>query len=377
MQLTRWLAFFRTSSALFAARIFYGNKVHYLCTRAGVAEVRRIMEQMSDVVQAMLKRVKVDLSGDEVGVALQTFSVQLWGDAQRRSELRTHAATLCKLLKLQSRAVVPVVASLGVKLHSIVCAAKAQGLCVSNKQAWSWVLLPVWRAQHAPKLQWLEDCEVLISFYLSLKINTTTLERNLGELLQQLNMHSGPLTETGASVASIMEVSAEGPQKEEEFFHPPAGPEGLLEPSGFAVKCAQLWLEHFGRRFRQTYRVKIPGAPRSQGSQETKHRPGTLASIAAGQGSAAAGIVSAATRHGSRKWAPPSFVPSLALPVVSRPDTVHLHGTRWGPGSSREALQTEDDLRNFEKRTELKRMRCLQALAFVELYLEKELKNTL
>ena len=173
MQLTRWLAFIRTSSALFAARIFYGNKVHYLCTRAGVAEVRRIMEQRSAVVEAMLKRVKVDLSGDEVGVALQTFSVQLWGDAQRRSELRTHAATLRKLLKLQSRAVVPVVASLGVKLHSIVCAAKAQGLCVSNKQARSWALLPVWHAQHAPKVQWWEDCEVLIGFYVFLKASTS------------------------------------------------------------------------------------------------------------------------------------------------------------------------------------------------------------
>ena len=72
----------------------------------------RVMEQMSDVVKAMLKRVKVDLSGDEVGLALQTFSAQLWGDARRRSELRTHAATLCKLLKLQSRTVVPVVASI-------------------------------------------------------------------------------------------------------------------------------------------------------------------------------------------------------------------------------------------------------------------------
>ena len=191
-------------------------------------------------------------------------------------------------------------------------------------------------------------------------------------------MHSGPLTETGASVASIMEVSAEGPQKEEEFFHPPAGPGGLLEPSGFAVKCAQLWLEHFGRRFRQTYRVKIPGAPRSQGSQEVRPSiaPVPWRPLLLGRVSATAGIVSAATRHGSRKWELPSFVSSLALPMVSRPDTVHLHGTRWGPGGSREALQKEDDLRNFEKRTELKRKPCLQALAFVESYLEKELKNT-
>ncbi|CAE7535870.1 unnamed protein product, partial [Symbiodinium necroappetens] len=130
-------------------------------------------------------------------------------------------------------------------------------------------------------------------------------------------MHSGPLAETGASVASIMEVSAEGPQKEEEFFIPPAQPGGLLEPSDFAVKCAQLWLEHFGRRFRQTYRAKNPEAPRSQGSQDAKHRPGTLASIAAGQGAATAAIVSAAKRAGSR----------------------------------REALDEEDGLANFEKRT--------------------------
>ena len=365
-----------SSSSLLVARIFYGDKVHYLCTRAGVVEVRQIMEQMSDVVKAMLRRVKVDLSGDEVGVALQTFSVRRWGDAQRRPELRTHAATLCNLLKLPSRTVVPVVASLGVTLHSIVCAAKAQGLNVSNKQAWSWALWPVWRAQHVPKLQWLEDCEVLISFYLSLKINTTTLERNLGELLQQLNMHSGPLAETGASVASIMEVSAEGPQKEEEFFHPPTGPGGALEPSGFAVKCGQLWLEHFGRRFRQTYRTNNPQAPRSQGSQDTKHRPGTLASIAAGQGSATAAIVSAATHHGSRKWAPASFVRSMILPMASQPDTVHLRGTRWGPIGSREAQASEDDLQNFEKRTDLKRKRFLRALADVDSsYIEKELNK--
>ncbi|OLP95089.1 hypothetical protein AK812_SmicGene22833 [Symbiodinium microadriaticum] len=145
-----------------------------------------------------------------------------------------------------------------------------------------------------------------------MKNNTTTLERNLGELLHQLNMHSGPLAETGASVASIMEVSAEDPQKDKEFFHPPAPPGGLLEPS-----CAQLWLEHFGRRFRQTYRAKNPEAPRSQGSQDSKHRPGTLASIAAGQDADTAVIISAAKRAGSR----------------------------------REALDKEDDLANFEKRT--------------------------
>ena len=42
-------------------RIFYGNKVHYLCTKAGVGEVRQIMGSMSHVVEAMLERLRVDL----------------------------------------------------------------------------------------------------------------------------------------------------------------------------------------------------------------------------------------------------------------------------------------------------------------------------
>ena len=67
-------------------------------------------------------------------------------------------------------------------------------------------------------MAWNDDCEVVVGFYFSLKINTTTLERDLGRLLTQLSSHSGPLSADGSTVASIMEVNAEGPQEEGELF---------------------------------------------------------------------------------------------------------------------------------------------------------------
>jgi len=48
-----------------------------------------------------------------------------------------------------------------------------------------------------------------MGFYLLLKTNTTSLERDLGELLAQLSAHSGPLSETGATMAAIMEITSE------------------------------------------------------------------------------------------------------------------------------------------------------------------------
>ena len=55
---------------------------------------------------------------------------------------------------------------------------------------------------------------------MSLKTNTTSLERDLGELLAQLSAHSGPLSETGGTIAAVMEIAIEGPQCEEHFLVP-------------------------------------------------------------------------------------------------------------------------------------------------------------
>ena len=338
------------------------------------------MEEMSSVVQAMLKRLEVDLSRDEVALALQVFHVPLWGDAARRQELRQHAQALCKVLGLQCKGAGSVLGTVGQKLHSMRQAAKNQGGSVSNRQAWSWVLDPVWRAQHTPRLQWQPEYEELVCFYLAVKINTTTVERNLGELLQQLNAHSGPLAESGASLASILEVAGDGPQKECEFFLPPLEEGGALVPTAFGVKCGQLWLEHFGRRFRRTYYCgsdaggetnKTGPRPKNRG-----HKPGSLAAIVAGRKSAASALVSAA-KEASRKrqtWQPASFVPSLSLPVKAQPQSTCLAGTRWGSAPVPTHIES---LKKFQKHTQRKLQRCPAACqGLFPIYKEKNKSAT-
>ena len=271
---------------LSCARICYGSRVHYLCTKASIPEVRRIMSEMGAVVKAMLQRVQADLAADEVAVALQVFNVSSWGrsDAQHLRSLLGHLKKLCKVLGLDPKPIVPVIAAAGPKLASLVQAAQNQKWPVNNRIAWSWVLQPAWRAQHMPRSPWVPECEQLLCFYIGVKINTTTLERNLSQLLTQLHAHSGPLEESGATMASILEVASEGPKTESEFFQQAeAGSEGgQLVPTEFAVKCAQLWIQCFGRRFRASYRIGKPTKEAAAG-----HLPGTLVSVITGRAAAA------------------------------------------------------------------------------------------
>ncbi|CAE7746104.1 lsk1, partial [Symbiodinium sp. CCMP2592] len=80
--------------------IFYGNRVHYLCTKAGISDVRQIMGTMAHVVEAMLERLRVDLTEDEIAVALQVFNLRLWQETNRQQELVDSTRKLCDMLKL-------------------------------------------------------------------------------------------------------------------------------------------------------------------------------------------------------------------------------------------------------------------------------------
>ncbi|CAE6915014.1 unnamed protein product [Symbiodinium sp. CCMP2592] len=81
-------------------QIFYGNRVHYLCTKAGISDVRQIMGTMAHVVEAMLERLRVDLTEDEIAVALQVFNLRLWQETNRQQELVDSTRKLCDMLKL-------------------------------------------------------------------------------------------------------------------------------------------------------------------------------------------------------------------------------------------------------------------------------------
>ncbi|CAE7456312.1 Cdkl4 [Symbiodinium sp. CCMP2592] len=172
--------------------IFYGNRVHYLCTNAGISDVRQIMGTMAHVVEAMLERLRVDLTEDEIAVALQVFNLRLWQETNRQQELVESTRKLCDMLKLSPGTAV-LFGRFARKLHPLLEAAKSKDPGFGNKHAWSWSLRPEWRARHAHKLPWTEDCHALIAFFLSLKINTTTLVRlcsSAGEIAKRRNLAS-------------------------------------------------------------------------------------------------------------------------------------------------------------------------------------------
>lgn len=301
------------------------------------------MEAMSEVVQAMLRRVQADLVEDEVARALQGLSLSQWLHQNDHGPLKAHLRKLCSLIGVPL-GTASLLSAAARSLATLFQAAQQRNLDVCNRKAWSWVLYPFWRAKYAPRLSWNADCDVVVGFYLSLKINTTTLERDLGELLAQLSARSGPLSATGATVASIMEINTEGPQSEAEFFAPADLPGGPLKPTDFARLCAKLWLQHFGRRFRFKYKSKSTGS-RFKVHRFKAHAPGTIAACIDGRRKAASAAAAAESTE--------SFVPGLTLPL-SKPKTA-LPGTRWESACS----DAKASLKNFDKHTDRKKERAL------------------
>ena len=260
--------------------------------------------------------------------------------------MRVHLASLCRIFGLPERTVVPAMSHCGKVLAGLVRAARPA--VVDNRQAWSWVLHSAWRSRYAHQVSWSEHCDALIAFYLCLKINTTTLERDLGLLLSHLNSHAGPTDPTGGSIASIMEVRMEGPQTEEAFFAPADAAGGPLKPSEFGRLCAKLWVQHFGRRFRYKYKEKGPEAALAKPKAQRPRVPGTLASI----GRARAEATSKAIRS---RTVPQSFVPGITLPLTPSASS-RLEGSRWGPPQAQSGAAAA--LSKFNKHTDRKKQRA-------------------
>ena len=200
--------------------------MHYLATRASAQEIRVIMGQMSSVVEAMLERLKVELATDEFAVALEAFNISAWSSEPNHDQLSSHFRGLCKLLKAgRAAAVVSCLVSVAKTLANMQKSLKARKLQAGNRVLWSWTLCSAWRQQYLGKLcmKWCENCAAIVAFYLALKVNTTTLERDLSALVLQLNRHAGPMVADGSTIASILEVAVEGPKQETGFFQTGTG----------------------------------------------------------------------------------------------------------------------------------------------------------
>ena len=301
------------------------------------------MAEMSEVVQLMLERLEVDLSGDEITQALAAFHLPLWADASSRQSLQEKAGRLLRVLgfKASLQAEFGRAATI---LSGQVQAAKRQGIDVGNKVAWSWLLRPCWRAKHMPKQTTLpHGLEAAVCFYLSIKANTTTLERNLGQLCRQMGAHAGHGAEDGSLTACLVEVALDGPQTEAEFFHQDHNRESgqtVLSPSSVGRVCARMWVTNFGRRFQFKYG--------QSGRKRRAPPPGSMKAVELRRRAAADKQNEQAATFGA---AVPSFVLGLQLPLqaeVSRPQPEALASSRWGTAARRAPKG------NFSKHTQRK-----------------------
>lgn len=343
-------------------RIFFGDQMHYLATRASAQEIRVIMGQMSSVVEAMLDRLKVELATDEFAVALEAFNISAWSSEPNHDQLSSHFRALCKLLKSGRAGVVSCLVSVAKALAKLQESLKARKLQADNRVFWSWTLCSAWRQQHLGKLcmKWRENCSAVVAFYLALKVNTTTLERDLSALVLQLTRHAGPMVADGSTIVSILEVAVEGPKQETSFFKPAPELGGPLGLTPFARLCARLWRVHYGARFRHSYKKD-----RKKRASSSRPAPGTWNAVIAGRNAATSQISRAALEAGEagHPLQVASFVPDLTLPLTK---PMNLAGTRWDPGSGRVGarMQPKTALTKFKQHT-IRKANRLWALMLV------------
>ena len=302
--------------------------MHYLCSKAGVADIRTIMSEMGSVVEAMVGRVKVDLGHDQIARALEAFNLEIWVGEEGKSLLDS-LAVLVKALGLQKK-VLRDVGKVAKVLKKLKDAATNNKLNLSNRQAWSWTLHASWRAHFLPPsfaFKHQEDFVQLICFYLSLKTNTTSIERNLGALLRQLQAHAGPQAENGETIADVLLVALDGPKHESELFEQRVSdtdaPANLI-PTEVGRSCGKLWVQMYGRRF--GYKYETRGGKTNPSLKRHKRSKGTFASIVRGQRSACNQL----STLDVEKVKP--IVADIDLPLPPETSTSAkkaLDGTRW------------------------------------------------
>jgi len=348
--------------------------VHYLCTSAGVKDIRAIMSEMSMVVEDMADRVLVDLTGDDLGQCLQVFDVMSWTKKDQTALLQKRINTLAKALHVDAR-VRDAFQGAAKLLLKVVCAAQANKLKISNRQAWTWILCLEWRARYFPphcNTRFLPDLEKMICFYLALKVNTTTLERNLGQLCNQLHAHAGPTAQDGRLLSAVLHVALDGPGTAKELFEVRkaecAGSEVGFTPTGFSLACGKLWLAMYGRRFRYKY-AKEPTSCPSRPSRKRKAHAcrGTFEWVKKKRKEAASHLCKVAQEQASQA-AVDSFVPNLELPLPhsnASGSKQALSGTRWqssASASSEEKKPKKTASELFRDHTDRKRASALHTV---------------
>ena len=279
-----------------AEPIYYEDgKVVKLYYKPTVEEAESAAHRLHAVTDAMLDRVRTELTSDKVGILFTAFDLVRWKTAYEHAgeddlamqNLQNHARKMFRSWKLDA----------AVGVEELGCAARK--LCRQekrflettprdNRAVWAGVLHPSFATDLHPggAFMVLPD---MVKVFVSAMDSTCGVERSLGSLKRVLDAHVGPMDEDGHTVAYLMDIHLDGPSSESDLAIRPdtggmgvgasemMGVEAALSPTDLTRECARLWLELHGRRF-ALYATKLGPCQRRPGPKQS--RRGTLAAVA-------------------------------------------------------------------------------------------------
>ena len=236
-----------------------------------MGDIRKVMSEMRDVVEAMLDRLQVDLGTDVISTSLCSFDIASWRSAQEHPSLTKRVESLTTSLRL-SRSVGREFAVVANTLVPILEAAKRHHISIPNRVAWSWVLVSEWRSVNLPSRYKIlpGDLQHLICFYLSIKLNTTTLECDVGQLCRQIGGRQGPTAEDGSLASALVEVALMAQNVNRRCLKTTP-----VMKSFQAACCPHLWQERrqaVPHMLRKKISIQVPPEQQRARREETSHQ---------------------------------------------------------------------------------------------------------
>ena len=240
-----------------------------LWSRTSKEDCMGAMSEMKSIVGDVLARMDADFTNNSLYLCFEAFDLTEWarvlrlvhvpGEVEEASiriaALKRKGRLLCEVLGVEwsfekfalavraaLRELRHVSPTLDKSVHNRVAWAQALALSEGSADQQSAANMEAGRAAS------LQDFEVPIRFYLSMRDGTGDVERGLGRLAAIQHCHQGA-EETDISYAeACLELVLEGPQSENLWFTQSEGSNTLLL-TPFSRSCSQLWLSLFKRRF--------------------------------------------------------------------------------------------------------------------------------
>ena len=221
----------------------YSTKSLVLWNGASRRECEASMQEIGQIVEDCLDRLRVDFGGNDLYMALEAMDITAWSGATgpRGTALRGKARTLCSALG------VPYTWETWRETIRFVERLRRQSTeqqPLDSRRLWCMALAA---SRGGSQEKNVHTYAPLITFFASITDGTGSVERFLGTHAAFLNHHVGGPDHEMAAIC--VEVAREGPTSENEICAKESDRPEVLLLTEWSRRCCQLWASLHGRRF--------------------------------------------------------------------------------------------------------------------------------